>query len=224
MLRGVRHLTIDEFVRFIYALTGPNKTRNRALAFTQACTGYRIMEVLSLRIGDVWEHGRIKDRIYVPKRFMKKKIQTRTVITTDLCKKALSSWIREIRRNGDFNVKAPLFHYTTQIPIIYPPIGVRFQPITVWRRIMVPIGRYTALKIYKKTALKANIPGPIGSHSLRKLFAVEAHDIGGRDISVTAEVIGHKDIRATRHYVPTEQEAADKIVAEVSRRLERAFL
>ena len=64
-MRGTRPLDNDEIRRVSAAFTGMYKVRNRGLFMLGVSTGGRISELLSLRIGDVYQNGKaVSDLLY----------------------------------------------------------------------------------------------------------------------------------------------------------------
>jgi len=212
MSKGVKHFSIPQFVDFFHALTGPNRTRNQALAMMNATTGFRISELLILRVKDVWEKGELKPRITVPKRHMKKKIQTRSVVMSKACRQYLVPWLNQIKRDGFLKPETPLFYWTKSDPM-------HWADKTTYRDHPTAISRFTAYKIYNKAAQIAGITGRVGTHSLRKLFGNEGYKETGRDIHQTANLLGQKSPESTRHYLPTEQDYLDLVVENVGAKL-----
>jgi integrase len=70
-MKGCRLLTDDEVKRVRQSFHGRYAKRNEALVVLGVACGFRISELLSLRVGDVLQHGRIVDRVTVARRFMK---------------------------------------------------------------------------------------------------------------------------------------------------------
>ena len=56
-MKGTRPLDNDEIRRVSAAFTGTYEARNRALFMLSVSTGGRISELLSLRVGDVYQNG-----------------------------------------------------------------------------------------------------------------------------------------------------------------------
>ena len=57
-MKGTRPLNNDEIRRVSAAFTGTFEVRNRGLFMLGVSTGGRISELLSLRIGDVYQNGK----------------------------------------------------------------------------------------------------------------------------------------------------------------------
>src|SRR5690242_2467518 len=67
-MAGMRALTEDEQGRILASL---DRLRDRLLFLTGLYTGFRITELLSLRVGDVWKNGSPVSTIAVARRNMK---------------------------------------------------------------------------------------------------------------------------------------------------------
>lgn len=102
-MRGCRPLSNEEIACLLDAL---RRARDRALFPLGIRTGFRISELLSLRVADVWQGGRIVDRIWVAGKHMKKKQEGRAVVLHLQAKQALSAWIAE---RGTSDPDGPLF-------------------------------------------------------------------------------------------------------------------
>ena len=64
-MKGTRPLDNDEIRRVSTCFTGTFEVRNRGLFMLGVSTGGRISELLSLRIGDVWQNSKpVKDLLF----------------------------------------------------------------------------------------------------------------------------------------------------------------
>jgi integrase len=72
-------------------------------------TGFRISELLSLKVGDVQQHGKIVDHVTVQRRHMKKKTEGRTVALHPEAIAALSVWLEVLskRLKGALDPQTP---------------------------------------------------------------------------------------------------------------------
>jgi integrase len=186
---GCRNLSEAETLQIIEAMRGPNRIRNRALWILGINTGFRISELLSLKLSDVIEFNRIRDEITVERRNMKKKTRSRSVPLNDCVKYALIQHIQDMNRRGYCHKDDPLFP------------NKKGQPL----------GRREAWRIIKTAKTVAALPGKIATHSMRKTFGTNAHEklmdyvAAGerRDVLLeTAEMLGHIDPRSTLAYLP----------------------
>jgi len=85
-MAGSRPLTKEEIGSIMDQLKNP---RDRALVLVSAKTGYRISEILSIKVQDVVQYGQIRDSITVTRANMKGKTCSRTVVLHQEAKKAL---------------------------------------------------------------------------------------------------------------------------------------
>jgi integrase len=78
------------------------RVRDRALFLLGVKTGFRVSELLALRVGDVSQHERIVDiiTITVARRHMKRKSEGQTVVVHAEAQTALQVWITQLRRCG----------------------------------------------------------------------------------------------------------------------------
>ena len=83
-MKGCRPLTDREVLGILRVLRGRYAARDRALVLLGIKSGFRISELLSLRLGDVVQHGDVVKRVTVRRRNMKGKISGRTVLPPDL--------------------------------------------------------------------------------------------------------------------------------------------
>jgi integrase len=80
---GCRPLTDDEVDLVLQSFGGRYALRDRALFLLGIYTGFRITELLSLRLADVAPHQQVVPRITVPRRHMKGKYASRSVPVKD---------------------------------------------------------------------------------------------------------------------------------------------
>ena len=70
-MKGTRPLDNDEIRRVSAAFTGTFEVRNRGLFMLGVSTGGRISELLSLRIGDVYQNGKAVSDLLFDKSIVK---------------------------------------------------------------------------------------------------------------------------------------------------------
>lgn len=195
-MQGRRPFSDEEFRRLLEAMEGKFAVRDRALAALLQFTGFRISEVLSLSIGDVWKHDRVTDFVSVRRKNMKKKTVGRTVVLVAPAKRYLEAWIRVIQAEGlSPSPEAALFQSRKG----------RRQAIT-YRQ---------AQRIVEVACEKAEISGPIGTHSFRKAFASKVWEASGHDLLVVQQSLGHGSVESTRHYLATTAEAANAVIVKM---------
>lgn len=94
-MKGSRPLTDQEVMVASQSFSGRDASRNKALFLLGVRTGFRVSELLSLQIDDVYKYGQLVDRVTVRRSHMKKKIEGRTVPLHPEVKAALQKWLTE---------------------------------------------------------------------------------------------------------------------------------
>lgn len=208
-MRGCRPLEAAEVRKAQGAFAGPNAARNRALFMLGICTGFRISELLSIRLADVLEQGgTLKDRVTVYRRAMKGKRPSRTVRLNTAAKRALVPWLQEMKRDGYLAADSHVFHS---------------------RRGSHPIDRIQAYKILRGTFRRCGLLGRLGTHAMRKTFANEVYsDLLARvargqavdAFRATSKALGHADIKSTDQYLSFREEEIDSAVDALGGKLQ----
>src|SRR5262247_1219845 len=109
IMKGCRPLTDEEVTVLQQSFGGRYAARDKALFLLGVKSGFRISELLSLRVGDVWQHGRLVDRVTVQRRHMKKKLEGRTVLLHPEAKAALASWLLSLRQDPTCTAQTFIF-------------------------------------------------------------------------------------------------------------------
>jgi integrase len=108
-MKGCRALTDDEVAGVSQGFLGTYAARDRALFVLGVKTGFRIAELLSLRVGDVWQHGQFMDWVAVSRRYMKGKTEGHSAILHAEAKAALATWLMSMQRMGTVSPETYLF-------------------------------------------------------------------------------------------------------------------
>jgi site-specific recombinase XerD len=197
---ATRHLEDEEVPLLLEAFEGDSfdqrwTLRNQALVWLGICTGFRISELLSLRVEDVYKFGEVKPEVSRPRRMMKNKKRGRTKRIFPPAQKKIKAWIKQLKK--DFNGTRKSFLFTSNK-------GGRLTKVQAWR-------------ILNKAAVKARIPDDrIGTHTLRKTFANRMYDYyydlsqKGAKIEVMRMLqieLDHEDISTTYQYMEFKHEA-----------------
>ena len=181
-MKGTRPLDNDEIRSVSTCFTGTFATRNRGLFMLGVSTGGRISELLSLRVGDVYQNKKpVTDLLYT-KRIVKGGEVSRSVPVN-----------ADGRRSIDALVNWHRAHYRS-VASKRPFFPSRHKSGTV------PMHRQTAHAILKTAFIEAGLNGHIATHSLRKSFAQRLYDKTG-DIYMVQELLGHKNISTTQKYL-----------------------
>ena len=194
-MKGCRPLTAAEAAALAGSFTGAYADRDRALFLLGVKSGFRVSELLSLRIGDFIQAGRLVDKVTVRRAHMKKKTEGRTVFLHTEAKAALEKWLVQLRAAG----------YMTDRDFV-------FQSRKGPNR---PISRIQAWRIIHAAAVAHQLTGKVGTHSLRKTFADRVYDALDRDLVKTQRALGHRNINSTVQYLSFREEDIDAAIAAI---------
>lgn len=169
--------------------------RNKALLALGINTGYRIRELLSLRVRDVYTYnGRVVDKIKVPKHLMKGEKSRPAKRVYKEAKFYLEAWYKILDK--DFNATRASYVFASRK-------GGAITPNGAWR-------------IIKDVAREVGIPAKeIGTHSMRKTFANAIYDYWVEEAKNGARVepmrmvqqeLGHSLIEDTYRYMNFKME------------------
>ena len=177
-MKGARPLT-DAEVKTIAARLS---IRDRALFMLGVRSGFRVSELLSVRVQDVLDPaGAILDRVYVERRNMKGRTCGRAVVLHPEARVALSAWICELREAAALHQEAPLF------------VSRKGESKS--------IGRVQAWRVLRLAYAAAGIAGKLGTHAMRKTFASRVYELLGHDLVKTQRALGHASINSTVAYL-----------------------
>jgi integrase len=125
-MKGCRPLTDAEVQLVSRSFGGTYAARDRALFILGIKSGFRIAELLSIRVGDVWQHKRMVDQVMVRRAHMKQKREGRTVLLHPDAKAALATWLLVLRQQPDVTTQTYVFpsHKGGNRPI---------SPVQAWR-------------------------------------------------------------------------------------------
>lgn len=189
-MRGSRALTDLEITQILEALEFSTfALRNKALFLVGLKTGFRISELLSLRLTDVFRNGFVVDRIEVKKRFMKKKKEGRIVALHPHAKEALGLWVTEISQS--------------------PPETYLFKSREGSNR---PMTRISAWRMLRNAYDACHLTGKLGCHAMRKTFAKKVHEKLGKDLVRTQKALGHASVNSTVSYLSFADEEIDDAI------------
>ena len=194
-MKGCRPLTTEEVDLVSRSFGGAYANRDTALFLLGVKSGFRISELLSLRLGDVIQGGRLVDRVRVQRRHMKKKTEGRTVLLHPDAKLALKKWLDELRPAAPTSRSTYLFRSRkgTNQPI---------SRVHAWRAIR---------EAYESNELR----GALGTHSMRKTFANRVYDALEHDLVKTQRALGHKNINSTVQYLSFREEEIDAAILAI---------
>jgi integrase len=191
-MKGCRPLTDVEVELMQASVGGVYADRDRALFLLGVKSGFRISELLSLRVGDVSQHGRLVDRVTVHRRHMKKKIEGRTVLLHPEAKAALATWLLTLRQHPDTTAQTFVFRSRKG--------GNRpISPVQAWR-------------ILHEAVTTNELIGKVGTHAMRKTFANRVYHQLNHDLVKTQRAMGHKNINSTVAYLSFVEDEIDQAI------------
>jgi integrase len=225
-VKGCRPLSDEEITQVNESFeraTGKYRVRDRCLFVLGHRTGYRASELLSLTVGDVWQHGRIVDHVTVHRRHMKggggkpqmpkprpeghpdgcrcrlccptpkqPRAESRTVRLHPEAQAALLCWVMALSQAfGALDPKQPLFRSRKS------KASVR------------AISREHLWYVLKQTFHRLQLPGPLGTHTLRKTLARRMWDYFQHDLLKVRRALGHKAIQSTIAYLGVDDDEID---------------
>lgn len=183
---GCRALKDWEIQAILSAFDGRYAARDRAWFLLGLHTGYRVGELLSLTVGDVWNHQTrtIRDVITVHRSFMKGKNASRSMPVHRDAASALLAWLDSVNFIGT---------------------GREYQqPIFSRQRTSHAMSSDQIVLLLRSAAQKAGVSTDrFGSHVLRKSFASSRWDSPfiNRDYLKMARLLGHSNPSHTYRYI-----------------------
>jgi site-specific recombinase XerD len=195
-MRGCRPFTDAEVDVLQRSFGGRYAARDKALFLVGVKTGFRITELLSLRVGDVCAYGQVVERVTVQRRYMKGELgkgkESRTVPLHPLARQALATWLAELQ------TWAPL-----------TPQAVVFKSQKGLNR---PMSRRHAWEILHDVVVTNELTGKIGTHAMRKTFAQHVYQQLNHDLVKTQRAMGHKNINSIVAYLSFVEEEIDAAI------------
>ena len=177
-MKGSRPLTRQQ-VKGLLALT--SSIREQTLLTLGFCKGYRISELLSLKVSDVSTNGIIHSHVTVKAANTKTKTG-RTVLLNADAQKALRRLVDVIGTNA--NGQSPLF-----VSRKHDANGN-----------LKAISRQQAHELLKALFAKIGEFGNVSTHTLRKTFAARIYEQTGK-LEIVQIALGHKSINSTISYL-----------------------
>jgi len=187
-MAGCRSLTELETVLVMDQL---HSKRDQALFILGLKTGYRISELLSLKISDVYDSAtsQVLARIRVQKRNVKGKTASREVAVHPLAKEAILSLVQ-----SHSTIDGATFLFKSR------------------NGVNEPISRHGAHKVLKQAYAAAGLSGSLATHTMRKTFAGKVYKALSHDLNATKEALGHSSILNTVKYLAVNQDEIDQAV------------
>lgn len=184
-MKGCRPLSPSEHKSVLAACAD---ARERALLVLGCATGYRISELLSLRVRDLVDpDGKPLRYISVAAGSTKTK-EGRTIILAPAAGQVVAEYIAGLRVASD---ESPLFP------------GQHGKPLS----------RVQAWRIFKSLCSRAGVTGAIATHTLRKTFADRMYRALDGRIEKVQRAMGHRSITSTVAYLSFTDDEIDSAIA-----------
>jgi integrase len=194
---GCRPLTTSECEKVMAAFCGRYRMRNRALFLLGVKSGFRISELLSIHVRDVWNGMQIRPSVTVAWAWMKGKKQSRTVPINPRAADAIREWLAASKMDHPFFADWPLF-----------PAQGRPKAITSRQAFSIIVDGVSAAGISTDR---------IGTHSCRKSYAsaLWTHPAVDKDMAKMAKLLGHKNFSNTLRYLEFLDGSLNTAVMEI---------
>lgn len=193
-MKGARSITDEEIRKVLSAFKGRFANRDRALFVLGIKTGFRIGELISLKLKDVIHGGEIVDRVSVQRCNTKGKIEGRTIILNLDAKKALVIWVNEMVQAG------------------HPEESFLFKSRKGPNQ---SVSRNQAWHILDTVFNRVGLSGKLGTHVMRKVFADRIWEKLGHDLVKTQKALGHRNINSTVSYLSFKTEDIDQAILSI---------
>lgn len=164
--------------------------RNKAIFYLQLYTGFRISELCSLKVKQVVEGDDISYFITVPRGNMKggkseKGADSRTVELNDNARSIIRDYLNYYINRRE-KLDSPLFS-----PEGSPDKYVSSRTCQMFYH-----------QIFEEAKIKEySTHNRLSTHSCRKTFAEHARELVNGDIKSLQEMMGHKSMESTSHYI-----------------------
>jgi len=191
--RPLNQLEERQLLRVVRSLNA----RDQALITTQWMTGFRVSEVLSLRVKDVIRNGAIVDKIGIAPRNLKGGYgRTRWVPVLPELHRALSRHLGCLRQRFELSGDLPLF------------LSRQDNPDGTARA----LSRESARTILHEAFRRAGVAddGRLGTHTLRKTWARSVYEASGHDIVLLRAALNHSDVSVTQAYLEVDAGRLDE--------------
>ena len=179
-MKGTRPLSNAEIRKVAACFSGTFATRNRGLFILGVSTGGRISELLSLKVGAVWQNGKPVSDLLFDKSVVKGGEVSRAVPVNINGRSAIEGLIDwHVERYGNIDVEGALFPS---------------------RQGSGAMDRRMAHRVLKTAFEAAGLNGKLATHSMRKSFAQRLYEQTS-DIFAVQEMLGHKNVATTQRYL-----------------------
>jgi integrase len=198
---SARPLTESEFSLLSTHFSAAGQTRNLLLLKLGCGTGYRISELLALRVCDVWNGHEVAHEVFVARRNLKggrgaylRSVRGRRVPLAEPVRDAIREHLERI---GIDNPERALFS-TTQAQ-------------------GEPMDRSAVFRVLTEACRRCGIDSTrISTHSLRKTFVGRIYKASNHDLIATQRIVGHTSPATTARYLETDAAQLDALMLAVA--------
>ena len=201
-MKGCRPLDKKEWTLIFHSVRGPNRLRTKALMILGRKTGFRVSELLSLRVRDLIHDGQVRQTVTVERQSMKGgkagKSSGRTVPIHPDARPHIMAHLEDMRNRGYW--RPDDFFFQSRSRGNHP-----IDRVQAWRDCVEPVRR-------------RHIEGKVGTHGLmRKTFCKDKLDYltdnwtPGREVPFLTlqRMTGHQTQSALMAYIPFADEAVN---------------
>lgn len=169
-------------------LTGRHCLRNRALVILGVRSGLRISELLSLKVGQVWDGEKPVSRFYLHRQATKGKTAGASIVLHPEAAVALTRWILRAGLCSGMH--------------LFPSQKIQGRQLD----------RKSAWRFLNKAFKRAGVAGMAGTHCLRKTFAKNVHEALRGDLFRTSKALRYSSPLTTLRYLSFEQGEIDRAI------------
>ncbi len=189
----------------VYAALAAFPLRDQALVTLGLNSGFRISELLSLNVGNVWEDGHVKTQLKVTRAKLKGGSGCR--------KKGVTSRTVPLNATATLILQKYLFSRFGSGPVVGEE--ALFPSRFHGKR----INRSRANVIVHAVLKKAGFENQecYGTHSLRKTFCQSIYKITNHDLNLTRAIMGHGSVSVTQRYLWVDEAEMQSAVMNLSR-------
>ena len=198
-MAGMRNYKESEIELMRKSFSGRFKLRDRCYFEMALELGLRVSEMLSIRVGQVYQFGKVVDEVLIDRKHMKGgkagKASGRTLPVFDETKPHILAWLQRMAEM--LKVK--------DMKDIPPDTRLFMSRVRNKDGSRRAIPRETGWRLIKGIARENEFGDRIGTHSTRKTIARRAKEYaesaGIKDpLRFVQKILGHKSISSTEHY------------------------
>lgn len=192
---GCRPLEDGEIKDVLAALRiKPSGTRDQAFFVLGMTSGFRVSELLSLKVRDVTHHGVLNSYIRIPKTRMKGKKASRSAVIAPMVRPYIVALLEDLGDKGAAGGNRWLFQS---------------------RKGCTTLSRIQAHRILAEAFERAEVfgqRGELGTHCMRKTFASKMWEAHDGNIWKVQNALGHASPASTVAYLSFEESEQDAAV------------